>query len=97
MSVMQCPTEEDYWKAGQSDAIVYPNFKIWMSHNRFMFILKNLCLSGYTISRADIAQDKLWKVQRRCYNRQSQVSMKCKSTMHSCVKVKANQERLDSL
>eukprot|EP00957_Ditylum_brightwellii_P192148 14626603-Ditylum_brightwellii.AAC.1 len=34
MSVMQHPAEVDYWKAGQSGAIVYPNLKIWMSYNR---------------------------------------------------------------
>eukprot|EP00957_Ditylum_brightwellii_P201868 15327596-Ditylum_brightwellii.AAC.1 len=70
MSVMQHPAEEDYWNAGQSGPIVYPNFKIWMSHKR---------------------------VHRRCYNRQSQDSMQCKSTIKLCVEVKANQERLDSL
>eukprot|EP00957_Ditylum_brightwellii_P092364 7032492-Ditylum_brightwellii.AAC.1 len=41
MSIMQLPAEEDYWKEGRVDAIVYPTFKAWMIHTRFKFIKKN--------------------------------------------------------
>eukprot|EP00957_Ditylum_brightwellii_P156177 11887583-Ditylum_brightwellii.AAC.1 len=29
---MQLPTKEDYWKKGRVGAIVYPNFKAWITH-----------------------------------------------------------------
>eukprot|EP00957_Ditylum_brightwellii_P181322 13812896-Ditylum_brightwellii.AAC.1 len=62
MSIMQQPAEDDYWKAGQSGAILFSNFIIWMSCGRFMFT-ENIRMSDYTTSRANIAPNKLWTVR----------------------------------
>eukprot|EP00957_Ditylum_brightwellii_P118904 9068490-Ditylum_brightwellii.AAC.1 len=63
MALMQLPTEEDYWKEGKSGAITYIAFKKWMSHGRFRFIKKCLCLSDYSISATAKARDKLQKAR----------------------------------
>eukprot|EP00957_Ditylum_brightwellii_P115962 8845542-Ditylum_brightwellii.AAC.1 len=60
---MQLPDEEDYWNEGRVGAILYPNFKAWMTHKCFKFIKKHLRLSDYSILAADEAQDRLWKAR----------------------------------
>eukprot|EP00957_Ditylum_brightwellii_P018050 1360320-Ditylum_brightwellii.AAC.1 len=63
MMLMQLPVEENYWKEGNCGAITYPAFKQWMSHGRFSFIKKYLCLSDYSISVVAKTRDKLWKAR----------------------------------
>eukprot|EP00957_Ditylum_brightwellii_P072856 5537045-Ditylum_brightwellii.AAC.1 len=60
---MQLPVDEDYWKEGRVGAIIYPNFKAWMTHMRFKCIKKILRLSDYSISVTYKARDRLWKAR----------------------------------
>eukprot|EP00957_Ditylum_brightwellii_P008987 679479-Ditylum_brightwellii.AAC.1 len=77
---MQLPTEEDYWKEGRVSAIVYPNFKAWVTHTRFKFIKKHLHLSDYSILAADKAQDRLWTARDSIVA----VRNRCKQFMPRC-------------
>eukprot|EP00957_Ditylum_brightwellii_P086991 6621179-Ditylum_brightwellii.AAC.2 len=63
MTLMQLPAEKDYWKEGKCGDITYPAFKQWMSHGRYRFIKKYLCLSDYSITAAAKERDKLWKTR----------------------------------
>eukprot|EP00957_Ditylum_brightwellii_P146927 11186049-Ditylum_brightwellii.AAC.1 len=59
----QLPAKENYWKIGQTETVVYPNYGMWMNKTRFEFIQNDLWLSNYDHSTAERAADKMWKMR----------------------------------